>query len=178
MKRKEAEELLKGRRDGTFLIRDSQTQRGSFACSVVWVTIFAGFTYYCWGGIKRGFSSITQCERGCKALHDLQDVGWVWLCWALQPALLAQRSGPPLPPHISDPAQPAAECNPGLARSQPAAQLRNTSTPPSWRSSQSLSASARAPLTDPGDTNTFFRGSESQHWVRRYRKHKHRHKIF
>lgn len=35
MKRKEAEELLKGRRDGTFLIRDSQTQKGSFACSVV-----------------------------------------------------------------------------------------------------------------------------------------------
>ncbi|XP_068599584.1 phosphatidylinositol 3-kinase regulatory subunit gamma-like [Brachionichthys hirsutus] len=35
MRRKEAEELLKGRRDGTFLIRDSQTQRGSFACSVV-----------------------------------------------------------------------------------------------------------------------------------------------
>ncbi|XP_019125388.1 phosphatidylinositol 3-kinase regulatory subunit beta isoform X3 [Larimichthys crocea] len=35
MKRKEAEELLRGRRDGTFLIRDSQTQRGSFACSVV-----------------------------------------------------------------------------------------------------------------------------------------------
>ncbi|XP_029905651.1 phosphatidylinositol 3-kinase regulatory subunit gamma-like [Myripristis murdjan] len=35
MRRKEAEELLRGRRDGTFLIRDSQTQRGSFACSVV-----------------------------------------------------------------------------------------------------------------------------------------------
>lgn len=35
MRRKEAEELLKGRKDGTFLIRDSQTQRGSFACSVV-----------------------------------------------------------------------------------------------------------------------------------------------
>ncbi|XP_029005318.1 phosphatidylinositol 3-kinase regulatory subunit gamma-like [Betta splendens] len=35
MKRREAEELLRGRRDGTFLIRDSQTQRGSFACSVV-----------------------------------------------------------------------------------------------------------------------------------------------
>ncbi|XP_029938772.1 phosphatidylinositol 3-kinase regulatory subunit gamma-like isoform X2 [Salarias fasciatus] len=35
MRRKEAEELLKGKRDGTFLIRDSQTQRGSFACSVV-----------------------------------------------------------------------------------------------------------------------------------------------
>ncbi|MEQ2199504.1 hypothetical protein XENOCAPTIV_000055 [Xenoophorus captivus] len=35
MRRKEAEELLKGRRDGTFLIRDSQTQKGSFACSVV-----------------------------------------------------------------------------------------------------------------------------------------------
>ncbi|KAM9848875.1 phosphatidylinositol 3-kinase regulatory subunit gamma-like [Aulostomus maculatus] len=35
MRRKEAEELLKGRRDGTFLIRDSQTQTGSFACSVV-----------------------------------------------------------------------------------------------------------------------------------------------
>ncbi|KAK5930635.1 hypothetical protein CgunFtcFv8_026855 [Champsocephalus gunnari] len=35
MKRKEAEELLRGRRDGTFLIRDSQTQKGSFACSVV-----------------------------------------------------------------------------------------------------------------------------------------------
>lgn len=37
MRRKEAEELLRGRRDGTFLIRDSQSQRGSFACSVVWV---------------------------------------------------------------------------------------------------------------------------------------------
>ncbi|XP_067370324.1 phosphatidylinositol 3-kinase regulatory subunit gamma-like isoform X3 [Channa argus] len=35
MRRKEAEELLRGKRDGTFLIRDSQTQRGSFACSVV-----------------------------------------------------------------------------------------------------------------------------------------------
>ncbi|XP_074523562.1 phosphatidylinositol 3-kinase regulatory subunit gamma-like isoform X2 [Halichoeres trimaculatus] len=35
MRRKEAEELLRGRRDGTFLIRDSQTQKGSFACSVV-----------------------------------------------------------------------------------------------------------------------------------------------
>uniref|UniRef100_A0A8C2YW53 Phosphoinositide-3-kinase regulatory subunit 2 n=1 Tax=Cyclopterus lumpus TaxID=8103 RepID=A0A8C2YW53_CYCLU len=35
MRRKEAEELMRGRRDGTFLIRDSQTQRGSFACSVV-----------------------------------------------------------------------------------------------------------------------------------------------
>ncbi|XP_059197385.1 phosphatidylinositol 3-kinase regulatory subunit gamma-like [Centropristis striata] len=35
MRRKEAEEVLRGRRDGTFLIRDSQTQRGSFACSVV-----------------------------------------------------------------------------------------------------------------------------------------------
>ncbi|KAM3876271.1 phosphatidylinositol 3-kinase regulatory subunit gamma-like [Diretmus argenteus] len=35
MKRREAEELLRGRRDGTFLIRDSQTQKGSFACSVV-----------------------------------------------------------------------------------------------------------------------------------------------
>ncbi|XP_041791174.1 phosphatidylinositol 3-kinase regulatory subunit gamma-like [Chelmon rostratus] len=35
MRRREAEELLKGRKDGTFLIRDSQTQRGSFACSVV-----------------------------------------------------------------------------------------------------------------------------------------------
>lgn len=35
MRRKEAEALLRGKRDGTFLIRDSQTQRGSFACSVV-----------------------------------------------------------------------------------------------------------------------------------------------
>ncbi|XP_056270990.1 phosphatidylinositol 3-kinase regulatory subunit beta-like [Pseudoliparis swirei] len=35
MRRKEAEELMRGRRDGTFLIRDSQTQRGCYACSVV-----------------------------------------------------------------------------------------------------------------------------------------------
>ncbi|KAM8874643.1 phosphatidylinositol 3-kinase regulatory subunit gamma-like isoform 2-T3 [Spinachia spinachia] len=35
MRRREAEELLRGRKDGTFLIRDSQTHRGSFACSVV-----------------------------------------------------------------------------------------------------------------------------------------------
>ncbi|XP_072294361.1 phosphatidylinositol 3-kinase regulatory subunit gamma-like [Eucyclogobius newberryi] len=35
MRRKEAEELLRGKRDGTFLIRDSQSQKGSFACSVV-----------------------------------------------------------------------------------------------------------------------------------------------
>nr|XP_061831910.1 phosphatidylinositol 3-kinase regulatory subunit gamma-like isoform X1 [Nerophis lumbriciformis] len=34
MTRKEAEELLRGRRDGTFLIRDSQSQKGSYACSV------------------------------------------------------------------------------------------------------------------------------------------------
>uniref|UniRef100_A0A8C6TMU7 SH2 domain-containing protein n=1 Tax=Neogobius melanostomus TaxID=47308 RepID=A0A8C6TMU7_9GOBI len=35
MRRKEAEELLRGKRDGTFLIRDSQSHKGSFACSVV-----------------------------------------------------------------------------------------------------------------------------------------------
>ncbi|KAJ8277449.1 hypothetical protein GJAV_G00075260 [Gymnothorax javanicus] len=35
IKRAQAEELLRGRSDGTFLIRDSQTQKGSFACSVV-----------------------------------------------------------------------------------------------------------------------------------------------
>ncbi|XP_055077547.1 phosphatidylinositol 3-kinase regulatory subunit gamma-like [Periophthalmus magnuspinnatus] len=35
MRRKEAEELLRGKRDGTFLIRDSQSQKGSYACSVV-----------------------------------------------------------------------------------------------------------------------------------------------
>lgn len=35
MKRKEAEELLHGKHDGTFLIRDSQSHKGSFACSVV-----------------------------------------------------------------------------------------------------------------------------------------------
>ncbi|XP_048832075.1 phosphatidylinositol 3-kinase regulatory subunit beta isoform X1 [Brienomyrus brachyistius] len=35
VKRVQAEELLRGKRDGTFLIRDSQTQKGAFACSVV-----------------------------------------------------------------------------------------------------------------------------------------------
>lgn len=35
IKRAEAEDMLKGRSDGTFLIRDSQSQKGSFACSVV-----------------------------------------------------------------------------------------------------------------------------------------------
>ncbi|KAL1023241.1 hypothetical protein UPYG_G00038180 [Umbra pygmaea] len=35
LKREQAEELLKGKEDGTFLIRDSQSQRGSYACSVV-----------------------------------------------------------------------------------------------------------------------------------------------
>lgn len=35
MRRKEAEELLQGKCDGTFLIRDSQSHKGSFACSVV-----------------------------------------------------------------------------------------------------------------------------------------------
>lgn len=35
MRRKEAEELLRGKCDGTFLIRDSQSHKGSFACSVV-----------------------------------------------------------------------------------------------------------------------------------------------
>ncbi|XP_036409814.1 phosphatidylinositol 3-kinase regulatory subunit gamma-like [Megalops cyprinoides] len=35
IKRAQAEELLRGKCDGTFLIRDSQTQKGSFACSVV-----------------------------------------------------------------------------------------------------------------------------------------------
>uniref|UniRef100_A0A8C1BPD6 Phosphoinositide-3-kinase, regulatory subunit 2 (beta) n=1 Tax=Cyprinus carpio carpio TaxID=630221 RepID=A0A8C1BPD6_CYPCA len=35
IKRTQAEDLLRGKRDGTFLIRDSQTQKGSYACSVV-----------------------------------------------------------------------------------------------------------------------------------------------
>ncbi|KAG5850865.1 hypothetical protein ANANG_G00086930 [Anguilla anguilla] len=35
IKRGQAEELLRGKCDGTFLIRDSQSQKGSFACSVV-----------------------------------------------------------------------------------------------------------------------------------------------
>ncbi|KAJ8408357.1 hypothetical protein AAFF_G00257710 [Aldrovandia affinis] len=35
IKRGPAEELLRGKCDGTFLIRDSQSQKGSFACSVV-----------------------------------------------------------------------------------------------------------------------------------------------
>ncbi|TNM97849.1 hypothetical protein fugu_014095 [Takifugu bimaculatus] len=35
IKRSHAEELLRGKCDGTFLIRESQTQKGSYACSVV-----------------------------------------------------------------------------------------------------------------------------------------------
>ncbi|XP_042564893.1 phosphatidylinositol 3-kinase regulatory subunit gamma-like [Clupea harengus] len=35
LKRTQAEELLRGRANGTFLIRDSQTQKGAYACSVV-----------------------------------------------------------------------------------------------------------------------------------------------
>ncbi|KAL2097630.1 hypothetical protein ACEWY4_006837 [Coilia grayii] len=35
IKRSHAEELLRGKLDGTFLIRESQTQKGSLACSVV-----------------------------------------------------------------------------------------------------------------------------------------------
>lgn len=35
IKRTQAEELLRGKSDGTFLIRESQSQKGSYACSVV-----------------------------------------------------------------------------------------------------------------------------------------------
>uniref|UniRef100_A0A8D3DA07 Phosphoinositide-3-kinase, regulatory subunit 2 (beta) n=1 Tax=Scophthalmus maximus TaxID=52904 RepID=A0A8D3DA07_SCOMX len=35
IKRTQAEELLRGKCDGTFLIRESQSQKGSYACSVV-----------------------------------------------------------------------------------------------------------------------------------------------
>ena len=35
IKRSHAEELLRDKCDGTFLIRESQTQKGSLACSVV-----------------------------------------------------------------------------------------------------------------------------------------------
>jgi hypothetical protein len=35
IKRTQAEELLRDKCDGTFLIRESQTQKGSYACSVV-----------------------------------------------------------------------------------------------------------------------------------------------
>lgn len=35
IKRSQAEEMLRGTCDGTFLIRESQTQKGSYACSVV-----------------------------------------------------------------------------------------------------------------------------------------------
>lgn len=116
--------------------------------------LLAPFSYCGRRSTKRGFSPVRQCERGGEALHDLQDVHGVRLCWALQPVLLAERPGPPLSPHIADPTQPATECNPGLARSQPAAQLRNTSTPPWWRVSQSTAA-------DPGDTES---STKTQHW--------------
>lgn len=35
IKRTQAEEMLRGKCDGTFLIRESQSQKGSYACSVV-----------------------------------------------------------------------------------------------------------------------------------------------
>lgn len=38
IKRTQAEEMLRGKCDGTFLIRESQSQKGSYACSVVWVS--------------------------------------------------------------------------------------------------------------------------------------------
>uniref|UniRef100_A0A673MRP5 Phosphatidylinositol 3-kinase regulatory subunit beta-like n=1 Tax=Sinocyclocheilus rhinocerous TaxID=307959 RepID=A0A673MRP5_9TELE len=41
IKRTQAEDLLRGKRDGTFLIRESQTQKGSFACSVENVIIYS-----------------------------------------------------------------------------------------------------------------------------------------
>lgn len=73
-----------------------------------------------------------QCGWGCEALRYLQDVHRIWFRWALQPVLIAERVSPPLPTHIPDSTQQAAECNPGLARSQPAAQLRHTSMPSWW----------------------------------------------
>ncbi len=85
---------------------------------------------------------LIQSGWGCEALCDLQDVHRLRLRWALQPVLIAERAGPPLSTHIPDPAQPAAECNPGLARSQPKAQLRHTSTPPWWHFSQSFTVLA------------------------------------
>lgn len=86
-----------------------------------------------------------QGGRGRETLRDLQDAHRIRLRWALQLVLVAQGARPPLPPHVADPAQPAAECNPGLARSQPAVQLRHTSTPPWFPKLHSMSTDDTPP---------------------------------
>uniref|UniRef100_A0A3P8VUX0 Phosphoinositide-3-kinase, regulatory subunit 2 (beta) n=1 Tax=Cynoglossus semilaevis TaxID=244447 RepID=A0A3P8VUX0_CYNSE len=43
IKRSQAEDMLRGKCDGTFLIRESQSQKGSYACSVV----VDGYTKHC-----------------------------------------------------------------------------------------------------------------------------------
>lgn len=78
--------------------------------------------------VSHNFWHFTFMQRGWgrEALRHLQDVHGIRLRWALQPALVAKRAGSALPTHVPDPTQPEAECNAGLARSQPAAQLRHT----------------------------------------------------
>lgn len=45
--RPQAEALLQGKRDGTFLVRDS-SKSGCYACSVVYVSVCPGFSvFYC-----------------------------------------------------------------------------------------------------------------------------------
>lgn len=95
-----------------------------------------------------------QGGRRREALRDPQDVHGIRLRRALQLVLVAQGARPPLPPHVTDPAQPAAECNAGLARSQPAVQLRHTSTPP------------RSPKFHSMSTD------DTPRWARRHRRNK------
>lgn len=53
IKRTQAEEMLRGKCDGTFLIRESQSQKGSFACSVVWVLIPQDFVDFQKPSVRR-----------------------------------------------------------------------------------------------------------------------------
>ena len=64
-----------------------------------------------------------QSGRGHQALCDFQDLKRLWLRWALQLVLLAERPGPALQTHLPGPAQRPAEREPGLASPQPATQM-------------------------------------------------------
>ncbi|XP_029395568.1 phosphatidylinositol 3-kinase regulatory subunit gamma isoform X1 [Mus pahari] len=75
--RVQAEDLLYGKPDGAFLIRES-SKKGCYACSVV---------------------------RGSEALCHLQHGSRIWLCRTLQPVQLTEGAGAPLPADIPGSAQ-------------------------------------------------------------------------
>lgn len=117
--RLQAEALLQGKRDGTFLVRDS-SKAGCYACSVVYVPVCCS-SISCFQIVDNKtllpssrqnklsllffFLSLLQRGRRGEALRHQQDPLRLWLRRTVQPVQLVKRTRTSLPAHVFGPAQ-------------------------------------------------------------------------